>query len=79
MTHFMTEKAGNSTPVFQVAEIEKSIPFYEPLGFETIDTDRCNPIGWARLHCEGGAIMFLRVDEPVDSRIQGSDAIYVHT
>jgi hypothetical protein len=52
--------------MFHVAEIEKSISFYERLGFTTIDTDRCQPLGWARLHCEGGAIMFLRGEEPVD-------------
>jgi hypothetical protein len=43
----MTAKAGCSTPLLPVAEMEKSIPFYEPLGFSTIDTDRCVPVGWA--------------------------------
>ncbi|MGH9774845.1 MAG: VOC family protein [Candidatus Acidiferrales bacterium] len=62
----MSVKAGYSTPMLHVAEIEKSIQFYELLGFETIDTDRCTPIGWARMHCDGGALMFLRAEEPVD-------------
>jgi hypothetical protein len=61
----MTAKVGYSTPMLHVAEVEKSIRFYELLGFETIDTDRCTPLGWARLHCEGGAVMFLRADVPV--------------
>jgi len=62
----MTVKAGYSTPMLHVAEIERSIRFYELLGFTAVDTDRSNPIGWARLHCEGGAIMFLRAEEPLD-------------
>jgi hypothetical protein len=64
----MTVKAGYSTPMLHVAEIEKSIRFYEVLGFTTIDTDRCVPIGWARLQCEDGSpVMFLRAEEPVDA------------
>jgi len=63
----MTVKAGYSTPMLHVAEIEKSIRFYELLGFTTIDTDRCKPLGWARLHCEGGAVMFLRAEEPLEA------------
>jgi catechol 2,3-dioxygenase-like lactoylglutathione lyase family enzyme len=67
----MNAKAGYSTPLLHVAEIEKSIPFYELLGFTTIDTDRCNPLGWARLHCEdGSAVMFLRAEDAVDSSAQ---------
>jgi hypothetical protein len=61
----MTARVGYSTPMPPVAEVENSIRFYELLGFETIDTDRCAPIGWTRLHCEGGAVMFLRADVPV--------------
>jgi hypothetical protein len=56
-------KAGYSTPMLHVAEIENSIRFYELLGFATVDTDRCKPLGWARLHCEGGAVMFLRAED----------------
>lgn len=53
-----------------MAEIKKSIRFYELLGFTTIDTDRCQPLGWARVHCEGGAVMFLRAEDPVDPSAQ---------
>jgi hypothetical protein len=63
-------KAGYSTPLMHVAEVERSIRFYELLGFELIDSDRCVPIGWARIHCEGGAVMFLRAEEPVDGSKQ---------
>lgn len=69
----MSVKAGYCTPLLHVAEIERSIGFYELLGFSTVDTDRCSPLGWARLHGEGGALMFLRVegDEKPDSAAQG--------
>jgi catechol 2,3-dioxygenase-like lactoylglutathione lyase family enzyme len=52
--------------MLHVAHIESSIKFYERLGFVTVDTDRTKPLGWARIHCEGGAIMFLRAEEPMD-------------
>jgi len=65
----MTPKAGYSTPLYHVAEIERSIRFYELLGFTTIDTDRCTPIGWARMHCEGGAIMFLRAEQTLNTAV----------
>jgi catechol 2,3-dioxygenase-like lactoylglutathione lyase family enzyme len=67
----MPVKAGYSTPMLHVAEIEKSIPFYELLGFTTIDTDGCRPLGWARLHCnDGSAVMFLRAERAIDSSAQ---------
>jgi len=74
----MTVKAGYSTPMLHVAEIERSIRFYELLGFATVDTDRCTPIGWARLHCEGGALMFLRAEHAVNPRAQ-SWLLYMYT
>jgi glyoxalase/bleomycin resistance protein/dioxygenase superfamily protein len=63
----MTAKVSYSTPMLHVAEIERSVQFYELLGFVTVDTDRCKPLGWARIHCEGGAVMFLRAEGPVDA------------
>ena len=74
----MTAKVGYSTPMLHVAEIEKSIHFYELLGFTTIDTDRCKPLGWARLHCEGGAVMFLRAEEPLGTPSHGV-LLYMYT
>jgi hypothetical protein len=67
MTEEGIAKAGYFTPMLHVADIETSIRFYELLGFETVDTDRCEPLGWARLHCEGGAVMFLRAEEAVNT------------
>jgi hypothetical protein len=66
----MTAKAGYSTPLLHVADVARSIRFYEQLGFITIDTDRQIPIGWARMHCEGGALMFLRAERPIDVSAQ---------
>jgi predicted enzyme related to lactoylglutathione lyase len=66
----MPPKASYSTPMFHVADIETSIRFYELLGFTTMDTDRCQPLGWARLHCDGGAVMFLRAEDPVAASAQ---------
>jgi catechol 2,3-dioxygenase-like lactoylglutathione lyase family enzyme len=75
----MRAKVGYSTPLLHVAEIERSIQFYELLGFTTIDTDRCVPIGWARLHGDdGSAVMFLRAEHPVDSSAQAF-MLYMYT
>ncbi len=74
----MNAKVGYSTPLLHVAEIERSIRFYELLGFATIDTDRAKPLGWARLHCAGGAVMFLRAEEPVDASAQAV-LLYMYT
>ena len=41
-------------------DIERSLAFYELLGFVTVDSDCGKPLGWARMHCEGGALMFVR-------------------
>lgn len=69
----MPPKAGYSTPMLHVADVARSLRFYQLLGFETIDTDATDTTegdpsrpGWARMHCEGGALMFLgpEDDEP---------------
>lgn len=69
----MAVKAGWSTPMVHANSIEESIKFYEQLGFELIDSDGCKPLGWARIHCEGGAMMFLRAEDGhrVDATKQG--------
>ena len=74
----MSVKASYSTPMLHVTEIERSIRFYEMLGFTTVDTDRCEPIGWARMHCDGGALMFLRAEEPVHAAAPGL-LLYMYT
>ena len=74
----MSAKVGYSTPMLHVAEIERSIRFYELLGFVTVDTDRCKPLGWARMHCDGGAVMFLRAEEPLDP-VRVTTMLYMYT
>jgi hypothetical protein len=64
--------------MLHVAEIERSNRFYELLGFTAMDTDRCTPLGWARLHCDGGAVMFLRAEHPVDASAQAF-MLYMYT
>jgi catechol 2,3-dioxygenase-like lactoylglutathione lyase family enzyme len=71
-------KAGYSTPMLHVASIEKSIAFYELLGFTLIDSTDDKPLGWARLHCESGSIMFLRAEHTVDPSKQGF-LLYLYT
>jgi hypothetical protein len=74
----MSAKVGYSTPLLHVAELERSIRYYELLGFVTVDTDRSKPLGWARLTCEGGAVMFVRADVPVDPGVQAV-LLYMYT
>ena len=74
----MSAKVGYSTPMLHVVEVERSIRFYELLGFVTVDTDRCTPLGWARMHCEGGAVMFLRAEEPLDP-VRLTTMLYMYT
>jgi catechol 2,3-dioxygenase-like lactoylglutathione lyase family enzyme len=72
----MNAKVGYSTPMLHVAEVEKSIEFYQRLGFELIDSEGA-PIGWARMHCEGGAVMFLRAEEPIRA-VEHSFMLYMY-
>jgi|SRR5579871_5402361 len=74
----MSISVGYSTPMLHAADIERSIRFYELLGFKTVDTDGCSPLGWARLHCEGGALMFLRAEHPLHPAAQ-SIMLYMYS
>lgn len=65
----MKVKAGYSTPLLHVADVARTIDFYTHIGFETIDVDRHEgTIVWARMHCEGGAIMIVPQEEPQSVR-----------
>jgi catechol 2,3-dioxygenase-like lactoylglutathione lyase family enzyme len=66
----MESKVTYATPMVHVKDIETSIAFYEQLGFKLIDSDDGKPLGWARIHCEGGAMMFLRAEHPIDASAQ---------
>jgi hypothetical protein len=62
----MAPKAAYSTPMLHVADVARSIRFYELLGFDLIDTEgSTGSLGWARMHCQGGALMFLLAEEPI--------------
>src|SRR5450432_3523249 len=59
--------------MFHLKEVEKSLQFYEQLGFTTIFTEG-EPVGYARMECGGGAVAFLRAEKehPVDAAAQGA-------
>src|SRR5262245_26614262 len=72
----MTAKAGWSTPMLHVAEVERSIRFYRLLGFELVDVqgEKDCPLAWARMStADGSAIMFLCGEEEhvVKPELQG--------
>lgn len=59
----MAARAGWVTPLLHVADVERSLAWWRRLGFETVDVmEEGGVLGWARAHCEGGALMFLRVE-----------------
>jgi catechol 2,3-dioxygenase-like lactoylglutathione lyase family enzyme len=63
----MAVKAGWYTPMLHVRDMQASMRFYGLLGFELVDRmGDDGHIGWARMHCEGAAVMFLlaEVDAP---------------
>jgi hypothetical protein len=60
----MSVTAGYLTLLLHVRDVEKSCSFYSLLGFETVDIENGGGVTvWARMHCEGGAIMFARAEE----------------
>lgn len=79
----MTVKAGWSTPLLHVADVERSLRFYGLLGFETIDIELDDEtVVWGRAHCEGGALMFLLSDEeehPVPKEPHDRILLYLYT
>jgi hypothetical protein len=69
-------RAGYSTPLLHVDDVDRSLRFYALLGFVTVDVDRVEEsIEWARMHVEGGAIMFLRAEE---SRAHADDRFLLY-
>ena len=71
-TAAMPLKAGWCTPLVHVRDVAASIRFYEKLGFQLIDTEGDDDsLGWARVHCEGGALMFVPSEHEVKADQQG--------
>jgi hypothetical protein len=66
----MSAKATYSTPMLHVMEIERSLDFYELLGFVAVDTHGGNPLGW-RACTVKVALMFLRAEHAVNPAAQG--------
>jgi len=75
----MSVKAGYATPIYHVAEIEKSLEFYARLGFTTVFVQG-KPAGYARMECSGGAIAFLLAEKehPINPTAQGV-LLYMYT
>jgi catechol 2,3-dioxygenase-like lactoylglutathione lyase family enzyme len=72
-------RAGWSTPLIHVRDVERSIRFYERLGFELEDfAAEGGHTSWARMRCEGGSLMFLAVEEPIRPREQNIQ-LYLYT
>ena len=66
----MVARAPYLTPMLHVADIRRSISFYQLLGLELTDYEGAPSCpGWARMHSEGGYLMFLLAEEPVDRNI----------
>lgn len=75
----MSAKAGWSTPMLHVADVARSLRFYALLGFETVDVEGPSDCpGWARMHCEGGALMFFAAEEPAEPPRPGI-MLYLYT
>ena len=51
--------------MLMVDDVERSIRFYARLGFELIDREGDS---WVRMHCEGGALMFMRATPTATDR-----------
>jgi predicted enzyme related to lactoylglutathione lyase len=61
------------TPMVHVADVSRSIKFYEQLGFElgnTFTPDGSKEATWAWLVSGGAQIMVTKAGEPVDARAQ---------
>ena len=62
----MIPKAADITPMLRVADVRRSINFYRLLGLELMDYegDPTYP-SWARMHSEGGDLMFLLAETAI--------------
>ena len=58
------------TPMLHVAEMARSIAFYESLGFEVTDTAGDPPV-WAHLRAGAATIMLTLADKAMDPEEQG--------
>ena len=75
----MIPRAAYLTPMLHVADVRRSINFYRLLGLELMDYegDPTCP-GWARMHSEGGDLMFLLTEKPMEGYKQAF-FLYLYT
>lgn len=75
----MVPRAAYLTPMLHVTDIRRSIDFYRLLGLELMDYegDLICP-GWARMHSEGGDLMFLLAEERMEPARQAF-FLYLYT
>jgi ketosteroid isomerase-like protein/catechol 2,3-dioxygenase-like lactoylglutathione lyase family enzyme len=67
-----TERPGALIPFIQVADPERSIRFYETLGFELADTHQpAGRLDWALLEAGSARLMLARASAPIEPRAQG--------
>jgi catechol 2,3-dioxygenase-like lactoylglutathione lyase family enzyme len=73
----MSITAGYLTLLLQVRDLDRSLRFYSRLGFETVDIEKVNGVTvWARMHCAGGAIMFVPAEEDELSHVGSLGYLY---
>ena len=72
-------KAAYLTPMLHVADVQRSIRFYRLLGLELTDYegDAAGP-SWARMRSEGGDLMLLLAEGPIDGSRQAV-LLYLYT
>jgi catechol 2,3-dioxygenase-like lactoylglutathione lyase family enzyme len=75
----MPPQAAYLTTALAVNDIRRSIAFYQILGLELTDYegDPSRP-GWARMHGEGGDLMFLVTERDAEADRQKGDRIFIY-
>jgi uncharacterized glyoxalase superfamily protein PhnB len=68
----MTPTVSNLIPYAHVMDVQRSIAFYELLGFKIISRHEHPPgrLLWAHLECGFGRLMLAQADGPVDPTVQ---------
>jgi catechol 2,3-dioxygenase-like lactoylglutathione lyase family enzyme len=75
----MTPQASYLTTALAVDDIRRSIAFYQILGLELTDYNG-NPSrpDWARMHGEGGDLMFLVTERDAEADRKKGDRIFIY-
>ena len=69
----MSPRVTGLTPMAHVADVQRSVSFYELLGLKVRNTLEAadGTLVWAHVECELAELMFARADEPVVATQQG--------